>query len=58
MACQSMLIVIVGAIPEYHIDIEDASADRDVIKRVHFTDNFTSIVSEASTIYFLMYFTY
>ncbi|XP_066456792.1 solute carrier family 22 member 15-like isoform X3 [Eleutherodactylus coqui] len=46
VACQSMLIVIVGAIPEYHIDIEDATADRDVVKRVHFADNFTSIVSE------------
>ncbi|XP_069836492.1 solute carrier family 22 member 15-like isoform X1 [Dendropsophus ebraccatus] len=46
VACQSMLIVIVGAIPEYHIDIEDASADRDIIKHVRFTDNFTSIVSE------------
>ncbi|XP_044153480.1 solute carrier family 22 member 15-like isoform X3 [Bufo gargarizans] len=46
VACQSMLIVIVGAIPEYHIDAEDAPADRDGIKHVHFTDNFTSIVSE------------
>ncbi|XP_075697536.1 solute carrier family 22 member 15-like isoform X2 [Rhinoderma darwinii] len=41
-----MLIVIVGAIPEYRIDIGDVSSDRDVIKHVRFTDNFTSIVSE------------
>ncbi|XP_075114057.1 solute carrier family 22 member 15-like isoform X2 [Leptodactylus fuscus] len=46
VACQSMLIVIVGAIPEYHIDIVDPSADRDIVKHVRFTDNFTSIVSE------------
>ncbi|KAM4033574.1 solute carrier family 22 member 15-like isoform 1-T1 [Anomaloglossus baeobatrachus] len=46
VACQSMLIVIVGAIPEYHIDIHETSTDADIIKHVHFTNNFTSIVSE------------
>ncbi|XP_071987461.1 solute carrier family 22 member 15-like isoform X2 [Engystomops pustulosus] len=45
VACQSMLIVIVGAIPEYHVDIADA-ADKDIIQHVRFADNFTSIVSE------------
>ncbi|XP_075072539.1 solute carrier family 22 member 15-like isoform X2 [Mixophyes fleayi] len=46
VACQSMLIVIVGAIPEYYIDKEDVHDEKDFIKHVRFADNFTSIVSE------------
>ncbi|XP_063817705.1 solute carrier family 22 member 15-like isoform X2 [Pseudophryne corroboree] len=46
VACQSMLIVIVGAVPEYHIEKEEGHDDKDFIKHVRFSDNFTSIVSE------------
>ncbi|XP_072279837.1 solute carrier family 22 member 15-like isoform X2 [Pyxicephalus adspersus] len=46
VACQSMLIVIVGAVPEYHIDKGEGLSDEDFIKHVRYADNFTSIVSE------------
>ncbi|KAM5142191.1 solute carrier family 22 member 15 [Mantella aurantiaca] len=46
VACQSMLIVIVGAVPEYHIDTGEGLGDEDFIKHVRYVDNFTSIVSE------------
>ncbi|XP_018418176.1 PREDICTED: solute carrier family 22 member 15-like [Nanorana parkeri] len=46
VACQSMLIVIVGAVPEYHIDKEEGLSDEDFIKHVRYAENFTSIVSE------------
>lgn len=50
IACQSMLIVLVGAVPEYHIDQEGIPASRaELAKHIHFVDNFTSIVTEAST---------
>ncbi|XP_073452532.1 solute carrier family 22 member 15-like isoform X3 [Aquarana catesbeiana] len=41
-----MLIVIVGAVPEYHIDKEEGLSDEDFIKHVRYANNFTSIVSE------------
>uniref|UniRef100_A0A8D0FMV0 Major facilitator superfamily (MFS) profile domain-containing protein n=1 Tax=Strix occidentalis caurina TaxID=311401 RepID=A0A8D0FMV0_STROC len=43
----SMLIVLVGAVPEYHIDQEGFGTSRaELAKRIHFADNFTSIVTE------------
>lgn len=49
VACQSMLIVLVGAVPQYHINQEEIPASRDELaKHIQFTDNFTSIVTEAS----------
>ncbi|XP_064369748.1 solute carrier family 22 member 15-like isoform X2 [Dromaius novaehollandiae] len=47
VACQSMLIVLVGAAPEYHIDQEEVPVSRaELAKHVHFASNFTSIVTE------------
>ncbi|XP_035186177.1 solute carrier family 22 member 15-like isoform X3 [Oxyura jamaicensis] len=47
VACQSMLIVLVGAMPEYHIDQEGVPASKaELAKHIHFTSNFTSIVTE------------
>uniref|UniRef100_A0A8C5PME7 Major facilitator superfamily (MFS) profile domain-containing protein n=1 Tax=Leptobrachium leishanense TaxID=445787 RepID=A0A8C5PME7_9ANUR len=47
VACQSMLIVLVGAAPDYHIVNEDVTIHKeDVAKHVRFDENFTSIVSE------------
>ncbi|KAM8924629.1 solute carrier family 22 member 15-like [Pelodytes ibericus] len=47
VAFQSMLIVLVGAIPEYHIDKEDVPISKeDFTKRIRFDNNFTSIVTE------------
>ncbi|XP_054238488.1 solute carrier family 22 member 15-like isoform X3 [Indicator indicator] len=47
VACQSMLIVLVGAVPKYRIDTEGIPASRaELAKHIHFVDNFTSIVTE------------
>ncbi|XP_064518404.1 solute carrier family 22 member 15-like isoform X1 [Pseudopipra pipra] len=47
VACQSMLIVLVGAVPRYHIDQEGIPASRaELAKHIHFASNFTSIVTE------------
>ncbi|XP_077310366.1 solute carrier family 22 member 15-like isoform X1 [Lithobates pipiens] len=46
VAFQSMLIVIVGAVPEYQIEKEEGLSDEDFIKHVRYANNFTSIVSE------------
>ncbi|KAM9325226.1 solute carrier family 22 member 15-like [Gastrophryne carolinensis] len=45
-ASQCMLVVIVGAIPQYHIDHAEELSDDDFLKHVRYIDNFTSIVSE------------
>lgn len=46
MACQSMLIVLIGAIPEYHIEQGDHSNYEELIKHVTFTEDVNSIVTE------------
>ncbi|XP_061491124.1 solute carrier family 22 member 15-like isoform X5 [Rhineura floridana] len=47
VAFQSMLIVLVGAVPEYHLDLEEIPASREVLaKHVRFASNFTSIATE------------
>ncbi|NXN95669.1 S22FL protein, partial [Rhinopomastus cyanomelas] len=55
VACQSMLIVIVGAVPKYRIDQEGTPASSaQLAKHIRFVDNFTSIVTEASTSWYLV----
>ncbi|NWW47346.1 S22FL protein, partial [Pedionomus torquatus] len=55
VACQSMLIVLVGAVPQYHIDQEVIPVSRaELARHIHFEDNFTSIVTEASTSWYLI----
>ncbi|XP_035389024.1 solute carrier family 22 member 15 isoform X2 [Electrophorus electricus] len=46
MACQSMLIVLVGAVPEYHTEPVTDSSGGDVTQSVTFTDDVNSIVTE------------
>lgn len=47
VACQSVLIVLVGAVPQYRV--ERAAAAAGGAQRVRFLSNFTSIVTEVST---------
>ncbi|XP_060097099.1 solute carrier family 22 member 15-like isoform X1 [Heteronotia binoei] len=47
VAFQSMLILIVGAVPEYHIDQEEIPTSTEALaKHVRFANNFTSIATE------------
>lgn len=46
MACQSMLIILVGAVPEYHIEPVTEGVDGDVTQSVKFTEDVNSIVTE------------
>ncbi|KAG7463107.1 hypothetical protein MATL_G00191860 [Megalops atlanticus] len=48
MAFQSMLIVLVGAAPEYHIEssVSPIASEEDLIKHVTFTEDISSIVTE------------
>ncbi|KAJ6661595.1 hypothetical protein lerEdw1_013834 [Lerista edwardsae] len=48
VAFQSMLVVLVGAVPEYHLDQEEIPTSREAFaQHVKFTSNFTSIATEA-----------
>ncbi|XP_031697713.1 solute carrier family 22 member 15 [Anarrhichthys ocellatus] len=48
MACQSMLIVLVGSTPEYHIEPQDvvSSSQQELHQHVAFTEDIDSIVTE------------
>lgn len=48
MACQSMLIVLVGSTPEYRIEQQDGvpSGQEELLQRVIFTEDIDSIVTE------------
>ncbi|XP_015202246.2 solute carrier family 22 member 15 isoform X3 [Lepisosteus oculatus] len=47
MACQSMLIVLVGATPDYRIEKgKDPTTQQDLVKHVIFTEDLDSIVTE------------
>lgn len=46
MACQSMLIILVGAVPEYHIETVTGDPDDDITQSVKFTEDVSSIVTE------------
>uniref|UniRef100_A0A8B9LR29 Solute carrier family 22 member 15 n=1 Tax=Astyanax mexicanus TaxID=7994 RepID=A0A8B9LR29_ASTMX len=46
MACQSMLIVLVGAVPEYHTESVTEKGGGDLTQSVAFTEDFSSIVTE------------
>lgn len=46
MACQSMLMVLVGAIPEYHIEGGSITSQQELIQRITFTEDIDSIVTE------------
>ncbi|XP_070608221.1 solute carrier family 22 member 15-like isoform X1 [Erythrolamprus reginae] len=47
VAFQSMLIVLVGAVPEYHLDQEGILTNAEALaEHVRFTSNFTSIATE------------
>lgn len=47
MASQSMLIILVGAVPEYHVEPFTEGVDGDVTQHsVKFTEDVSSIVTE------------
>lgn len=46
MACQSMLIILVGAVPEYQIEPVTGSSGDDITQSVKFTEDVNSIVTE------------
>uniref|UniRef100_A0A8C1ST26 Solute carrier family 22 member 15 n=1 Tax=Cyprinus carpio TaxID=7962 RepID=A0A8C1ST26_CYPCA len=46
MACQTMLIILVGAVPEYQIEPVTGDLDDDITQRVKFTEDISSIVTE------------
>lgn len=51
MAFQSMLIVLIGSTPEYHIEQRHAapSSQQEPVQNVVFTENVDSIVTEVSS---------
>uniref|UniRef100_A0A674N9B1 Solute carrier family 22 member 15 n=1 Tax=Takifugu rubripes TaxID=31033 RepID=A0A674N9B1_TAKRU len=47
MAFQSMLIVLIGSTPEYHVEQQQVpSSSQELVQRVVFTEDFDSIVTE------------
>ncbi len=48
MACQSMLIVLVGSTPQYRIEQQDGvpPGQQELLQRVVFTEDIDSIVTE------------
>lgn len=49
MAFQSMLIVLIGSTPEYHVEQQKApSSSQELVQRVVFTEDIDSIVTEVS----------
>lgn len=48
MACQTMLIILVGAVPEYHIEPVTGDLDDDITQRVKFSEDISSIVTEVT----------
>lgn len=49
MAFQSMLIVLIGSTPEYHLEQQRVpSSSQEVVQRVVFTEDIDSIVTEVS----------
>lgn len=53
MACQSMLIVLVGAVPEYHK--QPVTEAGDTTKGVAFTEDVSSIVTEVMMFFFVSF---
>lgn len=60
MACQSMLIVLVGSTPEYRIEQLDAapSSQQELLQRVVFTEDLDTIVTEVREPGFTCVFTF
>lgn len=50
MACQSMLIVLVGYTPEYRIEQQEGTklSQQELLQHVTFTEDIDSIVTEVS----------
>lgn len=48
MACQAMLIVLVGSTPEYHVQQQDSlpSSQQELSQHVTFTEDMDTIVTE------------
>ncbi|TRZ03687.1 hypothetical protein DNTS_029867, partial [Danionella cerebrum] len=46
MACQSMLIILVGAVPEFHLEAVTEAVRGSVAQSVKFTEDISSIVTE------------
>lgn len=56
MACQSMLIILVGSTPEYRMEPQDGvpSGQQELLQRVTFTEDIDSIVTEVRELQFIV----